>query len=95
MFRDARLYQILFLSSFLLLGTGTRDWTLHPEIVATAIATCLITQWVWSIRYVSPLHPSTSPLFSAFRPDHRIGTEYVAANRAYRHHDASGCDRHF
>ena len=66
MFRDARLYQILFLSSFLLLGTGTRDWTLHPEIVATAIATCLITQWVWSIRYVSPLHPSTpSPLHSS------------------------------
>ena len=61
MFRDARLYQILFLSSFLLLGTGTRDWTLHPEIVATAIATCLITQWVWSIRYVSPLYPSTPP----------------------------------
>ena len=61
MFRDARLYQILFLSSFLLLGTGTRDWTLHPEIVATAIATCLITQWVWSIRYVSLLHPSTPP----------------------------------
>ncbi|MCY7391443.1 MAG: RnfABCDGE type electron transport complex subunit D [Leptolyngbyaceae cyanobacterium CAN_BIN12] len=54
MFRDARLYQILFLSLFLLLGTGTRDWTLHPEIVATAIATCLITQWIWSVCSTPP-----------------------------------------
>lgn len=59
MFRDARLYQILFLSSFLLLGTGTRDWTLRPEIVATAIATCLITQWLWSL-HSTPLTPPTS-----------------------------------
>jgi Na+-transporting NADH:ubiquinone oxidoreductase subunit NqrB len=58
-FRDARLYQIFFLSSFLLLGTGTRDWTLHPEIVAAAIATCLITQWIWSVR------PTPSPLYSS------------------------------
>jgi len=46
MLRDARLYQILFLSLFLLLGIGTRDWTLQPQIVLTAIATCLTTQLV-------------------------------------------------
>ncbi len=67
MFRDARLYQILFLSSFLLLGTGTRDWTLHPEIVATAIATCCITQWIWSVRS-TPLTPITSPLLHPSLP---------------------------
>lgn len=46
MWQDARLYQILFLSLFLLAGIGTRDWTLHPEIVLTAIATCITTQIV-------------------------------------------------
>jgi Na+-transporting NADH:ubiquinone oxidoreductase subunit NqrB len=33
MFSDARIVQILFLSVFLVLGIGTRDWTLHPEII--------------------------------------------------------------
>jgi Na+-transporting NADH:ubiquinone oxidoreductase subunit NqrB len=47
LFQDARIYQILFLSLFLLLGIGTRDWTLKPQIVAGAIGTCLLTQWVW------------------------------------------------
>ncbi|MDX2243553.1 MAG: RnfABCDGE type electron transport complex subunit D [Leptolyngbyaceae cyanobacterium bins.302] len=46
MLQDARIYQILFLSSFLLLGISTRDWTLHPEIVLTAIATCTTTQLI-------------------------------------------------
>lgn len=44
MLRDARDYQILFLALFLLLGLATRDWTLRPEIVGVAIATCLLTQ---------------------------------------------------
>ncbi|MBD2325497.1 RnfABCDGE type electron transport complex subunit D [Alkalinema sp. FACHB-956] len=41
---DARLYQILFLSLFLLLGLVTRDWTLHPTIILVAIVTCCATQ---------------------------------------------------
>lgn len=41
---DARYYQIAFLALFLLLGVATRDWTLHPEIIGIAIATCLLTQ---------------------------------------------------
>ncbi|MGK7932148.1 MAG: RnfABCDGE type electron transport complex subunit D [Microcystaceae cyanobacterium] len=43
-FKDARDYQILFLSVFLLLGILTRDWTLSPILIPTAIATCLISQ---------------------------------------------------
>ncbi|GAB4161977.1 MAG: hypothetical protein Fur0046_40530 [Cyanobacteria bacterium J069] len=46
MAQDARLYQIGFLGLFLLLGVGTRDWSLHPVMVLTAIATCLFTQAV-------------------------------------------------
>ncbi len=45
--QDARLYQIASLSLFLLVGFATRDWTLHPEVVASAIATCLLTQYLF------------------------------------------------
>lgn len=48
MFQDARIYQILFLSLFLLVGIVTRDWTLHFSMVATAIVTCLSLQWLMS-----------------------------------------------
>ncbi|WP_337886359.1 RnfABCDGE type electron transport complex subunit D [Fischerella thermalis] len=46
--RDIRDYQILFLSLFLILGIGTRDWTLRPEWIALIIVTCLSTQWLLS-----------------------------------------------
>jgi Na+-transporting NADH:ubiquinone oxidoreductase subunit NqrB len=46
--RDIRDYQILFLSLFLVLGIGTRDWTLRPEWIALIIVTCLSTQWLLS-----------------------------------------------
>ncbi|KAM3092905.1 RnfABCDGE type electron transport complex subunit D [Phormidesmis sp. 146-35] len=42
---DARIYQIFFLSLFLLVGLATRDWSLHLEMVGITIATCLLTQW--------------------------------------------------
>lgn len=44
--KDARDYQIIFLSLFLVLGIGTRDWTLRPELILTLILTCLLTQWL-------------------------------------------------
>lgn len=47
--QDIRDYQILFLSLFLILGIGTRDWTLRPELIAVAIATCLTTQCILSL----------------------------------------------
>ncbi|MBN3925397.1 RnfABCDGE type electron transport complex subunit D [Nostoc sp. NMS4] len=46
--KDIRDYQILFLGLFLVLGIGTRDWTLRPELIGVAIATCLTTQWILS-----------------------------------------------
>ncbi|MBW4565398.1 MAG: RnfABCDGE type electron transport complex subunit D [Mojavia pulchra JT2-VF2] len=49
MLKDIRDYQILFLSLFLVLGIGTRDWTLRPELIGVAIATCLSTQWIFSL----------------------------------------------
>ncbi|WP_193195269.1 RnfABCDGE type electron transport complex subunit D [Nostoc sp. MG11] len=47
--KDIRDYQILFLGLFLVLGISTRDWTLQPELIGVAIATCLATQWILSL----------------------------------------------
>ncbi|NEO97601.1 MAG: Na+-transporting NADH:ubiquinone oxidoreductase, subunit NqrB [Symploca sp. SIO2E9] len=44
--QDPRDYQILFLSLFLVLGIGTRDWTLRPELILVVLATCMLTQWI-------------------------------------------------
>ncbi|MEC4803290.1 MAG: RnfABCDGE type electron transport complex subunit D [Jaaginema sp. PMC 1079.18] len=48
MFQDARDYQILFLSSFLILGISTRDWTIHPQFLLVIVLTCLLTQWFFT-----------------------------------------------
>lgn len=47
--QDDRDYQILFLSIFLILGIGTRDWTLRPDLILVVILTCLGTQWLMSV----------------------------------------------
>jgi Na+-transporting NADH:ubiquinone oxidoreductase subunit NqrB len=41
---DARDFQILFLSGFLVLGVWQRDWTVRPILVLTALISCLVTQ---------------------------------------------------
>ncbi len=46
--KDARNYQILSLFLFLVLGIGTRDWTLKPELIAVIFASCLTTQVLMS-----------------------------------------------
>jgi Na+-transporting NADH:ubiquinone oxidoreductase subunit NqrB len=48
MLKDARNAQILFLSLFLLLGIGTRDWTLKPDFMLVIACSCLLTQWLFS-----------------------------------------------
>ncbi|MEO1428059.1 MAG: RnfABCDGE type electron transport complex subunit D [Cyanobacteria bacterium J06632_19] len=45
-FKDIRDYQIVYLSLFLVLGIGTRDWTLRPTMILVVIATSLVTQWL-------------------------------------------------
>jgi len=44
--KDPRNYQILFLCLFLVLGIGTRDWTLRPDLILVLFLTCLLTQWM-------------------------------------------------
>jgi len=48
MLRDARDYQIVFLSLFLVLGLATRDWTLKLDVIGVAVLTALLTQLLFS-----------------------------------------------
>ncbi|HAG85713.1 MAG TPA: Na+-transporting NADH:ubiquinone oxidoreductase, subunit NqrB [Cyanobacteria bacterium UBA12227] len=41
---DPRNYQILFLSLFLILGIGTRDWTLRLHLILVVMLTCILAQ---------------------------------------------------
>jgi Na+-transporting NADH:ubiquinone oxidoreductase subunit NqrB len=55
---DPRVYQIGFLGLFLLLGIGTRDWSLQPTVVATAIIGCALNQLIAK----SIFQPKENPL---------------------------------
>jgi len=74
--RDARDYQILFLSLFLVLGFATRDWTLRPIVIGVAIATTLLTQILFSLwhSYAASLETATSELVlpAAVLPDSAV-----------------------
>lgn len=63
MLPDPRNRQILFLSLFLILGISTRDWTLRPEFVGSAIATCLLTQSLilWLKFYMGQKEDAANP----------------------------------
>jgi Na+-transporting NADH:ubiquinone oxidoreductase subunit NqrB len=52
--QDPRDYQILFLSLFLVLGIGTRDWTLRLDLIVVVMVTCLLTQWVAASIWPNP-----------------------------------------
>ncbi|MCS6813468.1 MAG: RnfABCDGE type electron transport complex subunit D [Cyanobacteria bacterium] len=75
-FPDARDYQILFLSLFLVLGLSTRDWTLKPEIIATAIVTCLVVQVIIS-HVVSAIRLPSS--VSSARPSINVRSPLITA----------------
>ena len=46
--KDARDYQIVFLTLFLCLGVAMRDWTLRPEMVGVAVGVAIATQFLLS-----------------------------------------------
>lgn len=78
--KDARDYQIIFLSTFLVLGLATRDWTLRLDIIAVAIATCLVVQilatkistgtWQWQSLKSSAI--TSLSLCLLLRTDHYV-----------------------
>jgi Na+-transporting NADH:ubiquinone oxidoreductase subunit NqrB len=51
---DARFYQIGCLGLFLWVGIGTRDWTLHPDMIVLLLATCGLTQVLGCAVTTSP-----------------------------------------
>lgn len=71
--KDARDYQIIFLSLFLVLGIGTRDWTLRPELIFILILTCLLTQWL--AESITFTLQAGNPQFNYFEP-----TNFVLLN---------------
>lgn len=71
-FRDARDYQILFLSLFLGLGLATRDWTLRPVVIGVAIATTWLTQLLlslWASYHAASVADTELALPAAVSPD--------------------------
>ena len=48
MLKDARDYQIVALTLFLILGVAMRDWTLRPEMVGVAVGTAIGVQCLLS-----------------------------------------------
>lgn len=56
-FRDPRDFQNAFLGLFLFLGVWGRDWQIKPIMVAAALASCLLTQWIGD-RLAHTAHPS-------------------------------------
>lgn len=64
--QDARDFQILFLSLFLILGIGTRDWSARPDLMLVAIASCLATQWAAVSLRRAIATPENPPSASSF-----------------------------
>lgn len=54
--KDARDYQILFLSLFLGLGIITRDWSVRMDCVTGAFLSCLLTQFILSYWSMCQTH---------------------------------------
>jgi Na+-transporting NADH:ubiquinone oxidoreductase subunit NqrB len=89
MFQDARDYQICFLSLFLALGLCTKDWTLRPEVIISAIATALLVQYIASQTQADDIPPWTASIRSALitglslslllRTDHWYTMAFAAA----------------
>ncbi|MEM9815674.1 MAG: RnfABCDGE type electron transport complex subunit D [Cyanobacteria bacterium P01_D01_bin.6] len=83
MLRDARDYQILFLSLFLCLGLATRDWTLKPAVIAVAIATAILTQTIFSLWHsylsIRPAQIGELLLPAAVSPVSRVSRWQLAA----------------
>ena len=85
--KDARDYQIAFLSLFLLLGVSMRAWELAPAMVATAVVTALAAQavltaaidkstWIWQRAFWQTFN-WRSPLISALGLSLLLRTDHV------------------
>lgn len=60
--KDARNYQILFLSIFLFLGINNRDWTLTSPLIAILFLSCILTQ-IFLSNIVKSIHEKNQEQF--------------------------------
>ncbi|MBX7109023.1 MAG: RnfABCDGE type electron transport complex subunit D [Chitinophagales bacterium] len=63
--RDARHYQIVFLSSFLTYGIAVLQWEIAPSVFAAAFSACLITQFLFVTFKSKDLNSLKSAVISA------------------------------
>lgn len=87
--KDARDYQILCLTLFLILGVAVRDWSLRPNIVMAAIVTALVSQallsWVMLTKTIETgqtlsfaLFNWRSPMITALGLSLLLRTDHIA-----------------
>lgn len=74
LFKDARDYQIIFLSLFLFLGISTRDWTLRVDLMLVVVLTCLSTQIFLSQlnRLIRTRMATDFPLYENLTSSYRV-----------------------
>jgi Na+-transporting NADH:ubiquinone oxidoreductase subunit NqrB len=65
LFRDARDFQILFLSTFLMLGIFNRDWTVRPELMIAILLSAIATQLIADRLFASENPSIRSALITA------------------------------
>ncbi len=65
LFHDARDFQILFLSTFLMLGIFERDWTLKPELMIAIMVSTVAMQWIADRAFFSSNPSIRSALITA------------------------------
>ncbi len=69
---DARNYQIIFLSLFLVLGVSTRDWTLQSGLILVVFLSCLLTQWWLSALVAYGKRNNNYNFFTFYRELHLL-----------------------
>jgi len=67
--KDARDYQVVALTLFLVLGVAMRDWTLRPEMVGVAVGVAIAVQFLLSA--LSEQAGVTLGLWTGFQPQFR------------------------
>lgn len=63
--RDARHYQIIFLSSFLTYGIVTLQWEIAPIVFTAAFCACFVTQYLFIVFKTHDLHSLKSAMISS------------------------------
>ena len=84
LFRDARDYQIFFLSTFLFLGVIQRDWNLQVDLILAAILSCICTQTFLSylVEYTERKKKRMRQFNQESRSDYHLSWQEISSWRS-------------